>query len=434
MDNSILWVAAVSSCLACILSVIVLIVVISKKSKDNSSELKDYINAENRSTRTELTNQIQMMFKNSFDMLSEIQKNNAASNDKRLLELTERISESQHNLQQNVITMMNQINESLKNMSAENQKKLDEMRNVVDEKLQKNLDERLQKSFALVNEQLEKVYSGLGEMKSVATDVGDLKKVLSNVKTRGTLGEYQLGAILEQILVPEQYDCNVATVPGSDNRVEFAIKLPGDGNDKYVYLPIDSKFPADMYHHLVTARENGTKEEIEEAGKQLEARIKGNAKDIATKYINTPYTTDFGIMFLPFEGLYAEVVQRGMIEALQNEYKIMIAGPSTMAAMLNSLQMGFRTLAIKKHSSEVWDALAAVKTEFEKFGTVLQKTQERLNQASSELESLVGTRTRKIQLKLNAISKLGESNDYTGDVDDIVSIIDNYDNVNGLEK
>ena len=297
------------------------------------------------------------------------------------------------------------VEQKLTYIQDDNNKKLDEMRNVVDEKLQKTLEERISKSFELVNTQLEQVYKGLGEMRSLATGVGDLKKVLSNVKTRGILGEIQLGAILEEIMSPEQYETNIVTKKGSRNPVEYAIKLPSD-DGKGVYLPIDSKFPSDAYVNLTDAYETGDKNQINEASKLLTLRIKSFAKDISEKYIDPPYTTDFAIMFLPFEGLYAEVVKMGLVEELQRSYKINIAGPSTMAALLNSLQMGFRTFAIQKRSSEVWEVLGAVKTEFNKFGDVLEKTQKRLEEANSELDKLVGVRTRQIQRKLKSVESL----------------------------
>ena len=293
-------------------------------------------------------------------------------------------------------------------MQADNGKRLDEMRHTVDEKLQKTLDEKLQQSFSRVSEQLESVYKGLGEMQTLATGVGDLKKVLSNVKTRGILGEIQLGAILEQILAPEQYAENVATVKGSSERVEYAVKLPGDGTS-CVYLPIDAKFPIDAYNGLLDAYDTADAAQVEAAAKVLEQRIRQFAKDIHTKYIHVPETTDFGIMFLPIEGLYAEVVRRGMVERLQAEFKVVIAGPTTMAALLNSLQMGFKTLAIQKRSSEVWDVLSSVKSEFETFGTALEQAQTRINQAGNALESLVGVRTRQIQRKLRSVTTLPEA-------------------------
>ncbi len=259
-----------------------------------------------------------------------------------------------------------------------------------------------------VDSKLDEVYKGIGEMQSVASNVGDLKKILSNVKTRGILGEVQLAAILSQILSPEQYAENVATVRGSSNRVEFAIKLPGDG-ESHIYLPIDSKFPGDSYAALMDAYESGDKALISERKKRLFVTMANEAKDIKEKYIEPPYTTDFGIMFLPFEGLYAEAVNGGMVEMLQRRFKVTIAGPTTMAALLNSLQMGFNTLAIEKKSSEVWELLGAVKTEFDNFNDVLVSAQNRINQANQEIDKLVGTRTRQIQRKLKNVSAMSES-------------------------
>lgn len=292
-------------------------------------------------------------------------------------------------------------------LQTENGKKLDEMRQTVDEKLQKTLETKLQQSFSRVSEQLESVYKGLGEMQTLATGVGDLKKVLSNVKTRGILGEIQLGAILEQILAPEQYAENIATVPGSADRVEYAVRLPGDGETP-VWLPIDAKFPIDAYSTLLDAQDGTDKALVDAAVRTLEQRIRSFAKDIHTKYIHVPDTTDFGIMFLPVEGLYAEVVRHGMIEKLQADYKIVVAGPTTMAALLNSLQMGFKTLAIQRSSSEVWKVLGNVKTEFDTFGKVLTQAQSRLNQANDELEKLVGVRTRQIQRRLSQVTQLSQ--------------------------
>ena len=290
-------------------------------------------------------------------------------------------------------------------MQAVTDRRLGEMRQTVDEKLQKTLEDRLQKSFGLVSQQLELVYKGLGEMRTLAAGVGDLKKVLSNVKTRGILGEVQLGAILEQLLAPGQYAENVATVPGSTERVEFAVRLPGDA-DGPVWLPIDAKFPQDAYAALLTAYDTADKTAVELAAKELDKRVRGFGKDIHDKYLAPGHTTDFGVMFLPVEGLYAEVVRRGTAERLQREYKIVVAGPTTMAALLNSLQMGFKTLAIQKRSSEVWKVLGSVKAEFDTFGQALAQTQNRLNQASSELENLVGVRTRQIQRKLQQVTLL----------------------------
>lgn len=296
------------------------------------------------------------------------------------------------------------LEERLQGMQTQNARQLEEMRATVDEKLQKTLDERISQSFKMVNERLAEVYKGLGEMQTLAGSVGDLKKVISGVKTRGILGELQLGAIMEEMLTPEQYEVNIPTKRGSANRVEYAIKLPGD--DAPIYLPVDAKFPADAYTHLLDAYDMGDPEKVKEAGTVFEHRIKAFAKDIRDKYIDPPNTTTFGIMFLPFEGLYAEVVRRGMIEILQRQYQISVAGPTTFAALLNSLQMGFRTLAIQKRSGEVWEVLSAVKTEFGHFGKVLAKAQERIEQTSKELDTLVGVRTRKINSKLRSVSEL----------------------------
>ncbi|MDC1056088.1 DNA recombination protein RmuC [Flavobacteriaceae bacterium] len=286
--------------------------------------------------------------------------------------------------------------------------RLERMRETVDEKLHKTLEERLGKSFEMVTQQLLVVQKGLGEMQNIASGVGDLKKVLSNVKTRGVLGEIQLGNILEEIMSREQYDTNVKTKKGSDAIVEFAIKLPGkDNNDGSVYLPIDAKFPQEDYVRLQTAYEAGDPVAVEVSLKALMQAVKKFAKDISTKYIDPPHTTDFGIMFLPIEGLFAEVVrQPDMIAFLQREYKIVVTGPTTLAAMLNSLQMGFKTLAIQKRSSEVWNVLAAVKKEFNTFGGVLEKAQKKLNEANNEIENLVGTRTRIMQSKLKTVEQL----------------------------
>ena len=299
-------------------------------------------------------------------------------------------------------------------MQAATDRRLGEMRQTVDEKLQKTLEDRLQKSFGLVSQQLELVYKGLGEMRTLAAGVGDLKKVLSNVKTRGILGEVQLGAILEQLLAPGQYAENVATVPGSSERVEFAVKLPGDG-DGPVWLPIDAKFPQDAYASLLAAYDTADKAAVELAAKELDKRVRGFGKDIHDKYLAPGHTTDFGVMFLPVEGLYAEVVRRGTAERLQREYKIVVAGPTTMAALLNSLQMGFKTLAIQKRSSEVWKVLGSVKAEFDTFGQALAQAQNRLNQASSELENLVGVRTRQIQRKLQQVTLLPGEEETSGE-------------------
>ena len=294
--------------------------------------------------------------------------------------------------------------QGLNTIRADNNQKLDEIRGTVEEKLQDTLQKRINESFRTVSTQLEQVYKGLGEMQNLAADVGSLKQVLSGVKTRGILGEVQLGAILEQILAPGQYAENVATVPGSANRVEFAIKMPGQNGN--IWLPIDAKFPGDTYAHLQAALERGDAAAAAAMRKALQTVLRQEAKDIHDKYIEVPYTTSFGILFLPFEGLYAEVVSSGITEALQRDYQITVAGPSTMAALLNALQMGFRTLAIQKRSGEVWTILGAVKTEFEKFGAGLQQIQRHLNQTGSDLEELIGPRSRAITRKLESVQQL----------------------------
>ena len=296
----------------------------------------------------------------------------------------------------------------LRALQKDNNKKLEQMRATVDEKLQSTLEKRLGESFKQVSERLEQVYKGLGEMRTLATGVGDLKKVLTNVKTRGTWGEIQLGNILEQILTQDQYEVNVATRKNSNERVEFAIKLPGPDSDKdkVVWMPIDSKFPQEDYQRLIDAQENADKELAEKAVKSLEMRIKAEAKQIREKYIDPPNTTDFGIMFLPVEGLYAEVLRRpGLCDLLQREYRIVVTGPTTLAALLNSLHMGFRTLAIEKRSSEVWEVLGGVKTEFGKFGDVLAKTKKKLKEASNTIGQ-AEVRTRAIERKLTKVQEI----------------------------
>ena len=288
------------------------------------------------------------------------------------------------------------------------EKRLDEMRLMVEEKLQKTLNERIGQSFELVRSQLENVQRGLGEMKTLAEDVGGLKKVLGNVKTRGTFGEIQLSALLEQMLSPEQYEANVKTRKNATEFVEFAIKLPGKDNGKdVVYLPIDAKFPKDVYEQYIDAYEEGDASLIESTSKQLEITVKRMAKDIRDKYIEPPYTTDFAILFLPFESIYAEVIRRTtLIETLQKDFKIVVTGPTTLGAILNSLQMGFRTLAIQKRTSEVWSVLGAVKTEFGKFGGMLEKVQKNLQSAGDQLEEVMGKRTRAIERKLRQVEAL----------------------------
>ncbi|MCK4468897.1 MAG: DNA recombination protein RmuC [Desulfobacterales bacterium] len=305
-------------------------------------------------------------------------------------------------------TMRTTIDSRLRELQEDNSKKLEQMRAVVDEKLQLTLETRIGESFKQVSERLEQVYKGLGEMRSLAAGVGDLKKVLTNVKTRGTWGEIQLGNILEQILTQDQYEVNVATKKNSDDRVEFAVKLPGKGVDKeqIVWMPIDSKFPQEDYQRLLDAQELAEKELAEKSIKNLEMRIKAEAKKIKEKYLDPPNTTDFGIMFLPVEGLYAEVLRRpGLSDFLQREYRITVTGPTTLAALLNSLHMGFRTLAVEKRSSEVWELLAKVKTEFGKFGDMLAKTKKKLQEAANNIDR-AEIRTRVIEGKLKKVQEL----------------------------
>lgn len=297
------------------------------------------------------------------------------------------------------------MTESLNHMQTASQLQLDGIRRTVDEKLQETLDRKLSESFQQVSQRLEAVYKGLGEMQSLAAGVGDLKKVLSNVKTRGILGEIQLGAILEQILSPEQYAANVATKNGSQANVEYAVRLPGS-DGRPVWLPVDAKFPLDAYQQLLDAYDAADPALADSAKKALFQRVKGFAKEVRTKYIDPPNTTDFAILFIPTEGLYAELIRGGMAETLQRDYQVTLAGPTTMSALLNSLQMGFRTLAIQKRSGEVWKVLGAVKTEFNTFASVLESTQKRLAQAGDDLDKLVGVRTRKIQSTLKQVEAL----------------------------
>ena len=374
---------------------------------ENMNQLRNNINSEIQASRQETLAYIQSSFKAMGDMIASNQRESAENQDMRLMQLNRQFSDLYLMNEQKFDNMRKSVDEKMTLLREENNKQLDQMRATVDEKLQKTLEDRIGQSFKLVSDRLEQVYKGLGEMQTLAAGVGDLKKVLSNVKTRGILGEIQLGSILQQILSPEQYEENVKTKSTGTERVEFAVKLPGE-DDKVVYLPIDAKFPGDAYNQLMEAYDTCNPKLIDEASKNLERAIKKAAKDIHEKYVEPPATTDFAIMFLPFEGLYAEVVRRGMVEVLQREYKINIAGPTTMAALLNSLQMGFKTLAIQKHTSEVWDVLGAVKTEFDKFENVLAATQQRINQANAELDKLVGTRTRSIQRKLRNVTSLSD--------------------------
>lgn len=382
MDIVILGVAAVT--LLCSVAILI-------KTKKDSGD----------TVRTEIDRAMQ-----SFgDIITKNQREIGNMQTERFAQIEKTTSELKTTLDRRLDVLRQENTQAIDKLRQENSEQLISIRKTVDEKLQETLESRISKSFKLVSERLEEVYKGLGEMQTLSRGVGDLKKVLSNVKTRGILGEMQLGAILEETLSPTQYETNYATVPGSRNVVEFAIKLP-DTNGNLTYMPIDSKFPADTYEMLLNAYESGDKAEVEAAAKMLRTRLLGEAKDIHEKYISPPYTTDFGIMFLPVEGLYAEAVNRGLIEELQNTHKVMVAGPSTMAAMLSAIRMGFKTLAIQKQTSQVWEVLGAVKTEFEKFESILTATQKRLIQANDDLDKLVGVRTRAIVRKLGNVESI----------------------------
>ena len=388
--------------IAIVAMAVVLVIVLSKNKNNN---IDDAIYDASKKLNQDTVNSVKLMS----DMINQNQVNMAENQKFQLQQMENRLKTFSMENEQKLENIRSTVEKKLTYMQEDNNKQLENIRTTVDEKLQSTLENKLNKSFETVSKQLQQVYKGLGEMQNLAVGVGDLKKVLSNVKTRGILGEIQLSAILKEILSPEQYEENVVTKKGSRNVVEFAIKLPAD-DDSFVYLPIDSKFPGDTYAKLVDAMNSGNKEEIEICSKNLLRTIKSEAKDIHDKYISPPNTTEFAIMFLPFEGLYAEVVNRGMVEVLQREYKVNVAGPSTMGALLNSLQLGFKTLAVQKRSAEVWQILNDVKREFDTFADVLEKTQTRLNQANTELDKLVGVRTRKIQSQLSKVQKLEEKN------------------------
>ena len=380
-----------------ILLLVNLLVVLFKNNRKQTELLETFIRQEMKENREE-------MARNMRELRTELNQT-----------LNLSTQQMQNTLHRNLMTTNEMQREKFETMNRQQdvlvkstEKRLDEMRLMVEEKLQKTLNERIGQSFELVRSQLENVQKGLGEMKTLAEDVGGLKKVLGNVKTRGTFGEIQLGALLEQMLSPEQYDSNVKTRKNATEFVEFAIKLPGkDDGKNTVYLPIDAKFPKDVYEQYVDAYEAGDIALMESTSKQLEITLKRMAKDIHDKYIEPPYTTDFAILFLPFESIYAEVIRRtSLVESLQKDYKIIVTGPTTLGAILNSLQMGFRTLAIQKRTSEVWSVLGAVKTEFGKFGGMLEKVQKNLQSAGDQLEEVMGKRTRAIERKLRQVEAL----------------------------
>ena len=402
------------------LLLIVVLVLLARRRDDGElmkklEEENDILSEQLREMQGEMTRTTTAAVRDLATVLAESQNQSAAASTARL-EAIDRAGAARQKATQDALlaqlTMMERrlegvrgaVSTGLAEMRADNNRKLDEIRVTVDEKLQSTLQTRIAESFRSVSAQLEQVYKGLGEMQNLANDVGSLKQVLSGVKTRGILGEVQLGAILKEMLAPAQYAENVATVPGSANRVEFAVRLPGQ--EGTVWLPIDAKFPGDTYAHLLDAQNNGDAAAVANARRALQVVLRQEAKDIHDKYIEVPHTTNFGILFLPVEGLYAEVVSTGISDALQREFQITVAGPSTMAALLNALQMGFRTLAIQQRSGEVWQVLGAVKTEFEKFGAGLQQMQRHLTQTGNDLEELIGTRSRAINRKLASVQQL----------------------------
>ncbi len=388
-----------------------LIVYLGRKNKENRDlqELerlfKDGMYQLERNQNVSSTNMENRLFQ-SMTELSKLQQNElsqmAGRNQQVMYQVMERVDKKLEGVR-------NTVDDKFQLFQESNEKQLLQIRNTVDENLHKTLEEKLGRSFQLVSERLEQVHKGLGEMSSLAEGVGDLKKVLSNVKLRGIVGEIQLEQILQQILSPEQYEKNVKLNPTTQNMVEFAIKLPGRLQGEYVYLPLDAKFPMEAYFRLTEAFDALDKEAIDKAGKELETALRKSAKDVFEKYVYPPKTTDFAIMFLPTEGLYAEATRRPeLLETLQREYKVVVAGPSNFAALLNSLQMGFRTLAIETRTGEVWNLLSLIRTEFYKFGAVLEKTQKKMSDASSELDQLVGVRSRKLLKELDKITELDE--------------------------
>ena len=427
--TGILALSALALLLAALALLIVLLVrqgrgrALSEALTDDTRKLMDKADAAARDSVTrpeyyQLSEQTALRLTQSMDArsqdealrLSGLQERLEAFGDtqeRRLMRVTAAVEEKLGQNEQRIEKMRDTLEKSVSRMQEENAKKLDEMRRTVDEKLQSTLEERLSRSFSLVNERLEQVYKGLGEMQTLASGVGDLKKVLTNVKTRGVWGEMQLGTLLSQVLSPSQYDENAEVVPHSGQRVEFAVKLPGRGQEP-VYLPIDSKFPVEDYERLLAAWESGDAAQVSAASSALESALKTEAKRIASKYIAPPHTTDFAIMFLPIEGLYAEALRmRGLTEELQEKHRIVLAGPTTLNALLTSLQVGFRTLAIEKRTDEVWKLLSAVKTEFVQFGKLLDNTQKKMQAAATSMED-AARKTRTIERKLRRVEGLDE--------------------------
>jgi DNA recombination protein RmuC len=397
-----------------VLIILNIFLTITKKVKDNIDPLVRDEFGRNREESQKSFKENREELNNSFKLLGDtltktvVELSNAQKG--QFETFSNRQEQVKKSTEDNLKEIRETVEKKLRNLQEENSKKLEEMRKVVDEKLQETVEKRFNESFKLISERLEQVHKGLGEMQSLASGVGDLKKVLTNVKTRGNLGEIQLGAILEQILSPEQYEQNAVIKEGSQERVEYVIKLPGKNNDnKSLLLPIDSKFPNEDYQRLLETYDtiaNLNPRDIEIITKQFENSVKKNAKDIRDKYINPPVTTDFAIMFVPTEGLYAEILRRtGLFEILQRDFKITVVGPTNLVAFLSSLQMGFKTLAIEKRSSEVWEILGAVKTEFGNFGVILEKTKKKLQQATSVIDQ-AGVRSRAIERKLRTVQEL----------------------------
>ncbi|MCQ2276117.1 MAG: DNA recombination protein RmuC [Bacteroidales bacterium] len=406
--------------------VVAAVAVVRRLSRDNSQELMEQfarkLSEEGRNQREEIQHLAEHL-RQETALQARAQRDEFSASVTRFQDAFDKNTQRLVDAQKEQFAQMNQRQKELVDTT---ERKLEEMRSTVDEKLQKTLNERIGQSFRLVSEQLESVQKGLGEMKSLATDVGGLKKVLSNVKVRGTFGELQLQHLLEQMMSPEQYETNVRTAHTGSERVEFAIKLPGkEEGDGFVYLPIDSKFPKDVYEDFAEAQESGDTATAEEKSKLLETVIKKMAKDIHDKYLDPPYTTDFAIMFLPFENIYAEVIRRTtLMEELQRTHHVMVTGPTTLGALLSSLQMGFRTLAIQKRSSEVWKTLGVVKAQFEKFGGLLDKAQRNLQQATTAIDTLKGTRTNAIIRSLKEVETLPLGDE---DAVNILPILDDDD-------
>lgn len=373
---------------------------------ENSKSLNELLTTTSKENRTELANGLKSFeekFTNNVKDFNELQR-------QKFNDLALKQEQIKTDTESKLEKIRETVESKLKSLQEDNSKKLEEMRNTVDEKLQTTLEKRFNDSFTLISERLELVHKGLGEMQTLASSVGDIKKVMTNVKSRGILGEYQLANILEDLLTNEQYEKNVKTKSNSGAIVEFAIKMPNNNNlEKTLWLPIDSKFPKEDYEALVDAYDDGNPEKIEELKKSFKNAIIKNAKDIKEKYVDPPNTTEYGIMFLPFESLYAEVLRTpGLFETIQKDYKVTVTGPTTLSALLSSLQMGFRTLAIEKRSSEVWDLLGVVKTEFGKFGTVLEKTKKKLQEATNTIDQ-AGVRSRAIERQLRKVQELPSS-------------------------